>query len=151
MTAPTVQLTNQVGDYGSDIEIESVATLSDYGSDIDIDDDILLASAFATIRGAAPLDRNAVLPSVEFEQGEIEDEEQDVEGFVHIHKPPVLRVAQGTKSALANEQRNPQSSPIRDRCTLEVEYDERSRRAWSVISSLRTTSLVSTLTISLAS
>ncbi|XP_014551542.1 hypothetical protein COCVIDRAFT_112698 [Bipolaris victoriae FI3] len=132
MTAPNVQLTNQVGDYGSDIEIESVATLSDYGSDIDIDDDILLASAFATIRGTAPLDRSAVLPSVEFEQGEIEDEERDVEGFVHIHKPPVLRVAQGTRAVLADEQRNPQSSPIRDRCTLEVEYDERSRRAWSV-------------------
>ncbi|KAJ6287038.1 exonuclease V [Bipolaris maydis] len=132
MTAPKLQLMNQVGEYGSDIEIESVATLSDYGSDIDIDDDILLASAFATIRGAAPLDRNVVLPSVEFEQGKIEDEEQDVEGFVHIHKPPVLRVAQGTRSALADEQRNPQSSSLRGRCTLEVEYDERSRREWSV-------------------
>jgi exonuclease V len=133
MAAPNLQLTNQVGDYISDIEIESVATLSDYGSDIDIDidDDILLAGALDTIRAAPPVDKGAVLPSIEFEQGELEDEEQDVDGFVQIHKPSVLRVAQGPKSVVLDTQRDTQSSPVRERSTLEVEYDEISRRAWS--------------------
>ncbi|RAR10023.1 exonuclease v [Stemphylium lycopersici] len=109
------------GDYGSDIEIASVATLSDYGSDIDIDDDSLLADAFDTIRRAVGTEKRPVLPSIEFEEGEIEDEEHHVDGFVQIHKPSRLRVT-----------RNTTKSGHGERGTLEVEYDERSRRAWSV-------------------
>lgn len=108
------------GDYGSDIEIASVATLSDYGSDIDIDDDSLLADAFDTIRRAVGTEKRPVLPSIEFEEGEIEDEEHHVDGFVQIHKPSRLRVT-----------RNTTKSGHGERGTLEVEYDERSRRAWS--------------------
>lgn len=130
MDAPVVQLTNQAGECGSDVDIESLATRSDYGSDIDIDD-ILLTNALDTITGAVSLDKSAVLPSVEFEQGEIEDEEPDVDGFVQIHRPSVLRVTQSQKSALDDAQANVQSSHVQERSTLEVEYDDISRRAWS--------------------
>ncbi|USP79984.1 defects in morphology 1 [Curvularia clavata] len=131
MEAPAVQLTNQAGECGSDVDIEPFATLSDYGSDIDIDD-ILLANALDTTAGAVPLVNRAVLPSIEFEQGEVEDEEPDVDGFVQIHRPSVLRVAQSQRSILADTQADVQSSPVRERSTFEVEYDEMSRRAWSV-------------------
>lgn len=127
MEAPVAQLTDQAG---PDVDIESIATLSDYGSDIDVDD-ILLANALDTIAGAVPLEKSAVLPSIEFEQGELEDEEPDVDGFVQIHKPSVLRVTQSPRSTLADTQANVQSSPVRERSTLEVEYDEISRQAWS--------------------
>ena len=130
MAAPDGQLMNRAGDCGSDVDIESIATLSDYGSDIDVND-ILLANALDTIAGAVPLDKSAVLPSLEFEHGELEDEEQDVDGFVQIHRPSVLRVTQSPSSALVGTQAGPQSSPVRERSTLEVEYDEISRRAWS--------------------
>ncbi|KAL1793869.1 hypothetical protein ACET3X_007290 [Alternaria dauci] len=133
MAAPSTQLTSTyASEYGSDIDISSLATLSDYGSDIDIDDDTLLADAFDTIRSTAQVQKSAVLPSIEFEEGESEDEEQDVDGFVQVHGPAGLRVAKGTRSGDADTQRDIQSSPVRERKTLEVEYDERSRRAWSV-------------------
>ncbi|KAK1918901.1 hypothetical protein P3342_001030 [Pyrenophora teres f. teres] len=132
MALPTPQLTQRASEYGSDIDINSIATPSDYGSDIDIDDDTILADAFETINQGAPAEKSAVLPSVEFEEGELEDEEQDVDGFVQIHKPALLRVAKGTSRVDADAQRDTQSSPMRRRTTLEVEYDEISRRAWSV-------------------
>lgn len=131
MAAPTTQLTNRASEYGSDIDIQSITTLSDYGSDIDIDDDTILADVFDTIGDAAQTQKSAVLPSIEFEEGELEDEEQDVDGFVQIHRPTVLRVTKGKTSVDVDAQRNIQSSPMRERKALEVEYDERSRRAWS--------------------
>ena len=131
MAAHATQLTNRSSEYGSDIDIQSIATLSDYGSDIDIDDVTLLADAFDTIGDAAQAEKSAVLPSIEFEEGELEDEEQDVDGFVQIHRPTVLRVAKGRTSVGAHVQRDVQSSPMRERKALEVEYDERSRQAWS--------------------
>jgi exonuclease V len=137
MAAPTAQLTTRASEYGSDIDIQSVATLSDYGSDIDIDEyideDTILVDAFDTLKDAAPSQKSAVLPSIEFEEGELEDEEQDVDGFVQIHRPTVLRVAKGKDkgSADVDMQRDMQSSSGRERTALEVEYDERSRRAWN--------------------
>jgi exonuclease V len=117
MAAPSAQLGSE---YGSDIDVQSIASLSDYGSDIDIDDDTILAGAFDTLKNTAPTEKSAVLPSIEFEEGEAEDEEQDV-----------LCVAKGKRSLDAHVQRDIQSSPGREREALEVEYDERSRRAWS--------------------
>jgi exonuclease V len=133
MAAPTTQLTNHASEYGSDIDVQSIATLSDYGSDIDIDDETLLANAFDTITEATRLQKSAALPSIEFEEGELEDEdeEQHVDGFVQIHRPTVLRVTKGRRSVDADAPRDIQSSPMRERKALEVEYDERSRRAWS--------------------
>jgi exonuclease V len=131
MAAPTVQLTTRASEYGLDIDIQSIATLSDYGSDIDVDEDTILGDAFDTLRDAAPSQKSAVLPSIEFEEGELEDEEQDVDGFVQIHRPTVLRVAKGRGSDVVDVQRDIHSSPGRERTALEVEYDERSRRAWS--------------------
>jgi len=131
MAAPTTRLTTRASEYGSDIDIQSIATLSDYGSDIDIDDDTILADAFDTITDAAQTQKSALIPSIEFEEGELEDEEQDVDGFVQIHRPSVLRVAKGKASVDADARRDIQSSPMRERKALEVEYDERSRRAWS--------------------
>ncbi|KAF1830755.1 hypothetical protein BDW02DRAFT_558284 [Decorospora gaudefroyi] len=131
MAAPTGQVT--VSEYGSDIDIQSLATPSDYGSDIDIDvDETLLADALDALRDAAPSEKSAVLPSIEFEEGEREDEEQDVDGFVQIHRPTVLRVANSKTSVDVHVQRGTPSSPDRRREALEVEYDERSRRAWIV-------------------
>jgi exonuclease V len=136
MAASTAQLTNAVSEYGSDVEIGSVAALSDYGSDIgldDIDEDSILADVLETIQVARPTERDRVLPSVEFEAGELEDEEDHVGGVVQIHKPSLLRVAKGKFKSLeqADRLRGIQSSPLRDARALEVEYDERSRRAWS--------------------
>jgi exonuclease V len=133
MAAPTAQLANRASEYGSDTDIQSIATLSDYGSDIDIDEDTILADAFDTLRDAARSQKSGVLPSIEFEEGELEDEEQDVDGFVQIHRPTVLRVAKGKsrRSDVVDVPRDIQSSPGRERTALEVEYDERSRRAWS--------------------
>ncbi|RMZ73002.1 defects in morphology 1 [Pyrenophora seminiperda CCB06] len=135
MALPTPQMAKRASEYGSDIHVNSIATLSDYGSDIDIDDDTILAD-FGTTKQGVPTERSLVLPSVEFEQGEIKDEdeyeEQDLDGFVQIHKPVLLRVAKGTTGVDTNAQRNTQSSPIRQPTALEVEYDERSRRLWSV-------------------
>jgi exonuclease V len=131
MAAPTTQVTNRTSEYGSDIDIQSIATLSYYGSDIDIDDVTILADAFDPVRDAAQTEKSAVLPSIEFQEGELEDEEQDVDGFVQIHRPTVLRIAKGKGYVDAHVQRDAQSSPMRERKAMEVEYDERSRQAWS--------------------
>jgi len=117
-------------EYGSDVDLHAVAALSDYGSDIgfeDIDEDTILADALNTIEEARPSGRGAVLPSIEFEEGEQEDEEHDVAGFVPIHGPTLLRLAKRTGGA--HPSRGIQSSPVRQ--TLEVEYHEPSRRAFS--------------------
>lgn len=144
MATPAPRPVIVASEYGSDIELHSVATASDYGSDIgleDIDEDTILADALDTIREARPAEKSAVLPSIEFEEGEREDEEQDVDGFVHIHRPALLRVAKGRRKSMANTDtmRSIQSSPLRE--ALEVEYDERSRRAWSGTSTLRLASM----------
>ncbi|KAF2027253.1 hypothetical protein EK21DRAFT_102686 [Setomelanomma holmii] len=136
MAAPTTQLTGDTSEYGSEVDMRSVATVSDYGSDIgfeDIDEDTILAGVLDTITEARSTARGIVLPSIEFEEGEPEDEEQDVDGLVQFHRPAVMRVAKGKREPNpADMQRDYESSPLRARETLEVEYDERSRRAWSV-------------------
>jgi exonuclease V len=132
MAAPTTQLKTTGSEYGTDADVGSIAALSDYGSDIgfDIDDDTILADALHTINSARPAEKTAVLPSIEFEEGEREDEaEEYVDGFVQVHRPTVLHVARGKrKNADAMDVQN---SPLRERTVLEVEYDERSRRVWS--------------------
>lgn len=133
MAAPPAQLTTTASEYGSDLDIQSITSLSDYGSDIgleDLDEDTILADVLDTINEQAKTEKSAVLPSIEFEEGEREDEEQDVDGFVQIHRPAMLRVAKGKRASI-DAQRGVQSSPMRERQALEVEYDERSRRSWS--------------------
>jgi exonuclease V len=131
MAASTAQPTNTVSENGADGEIRSVTALSDYGSDIsleDIDEDTILTDVLDVIKEDRPAEKSRVLPSIEFEEGEREDEDQDVDGFVRIHRPTVLRVgkAKRTNNESTNLQRNVQSSSL-----LEVEYDEKSRRSWS--------------------
>lgn len=119
--------TTATSEYGSDVDLRSVAALSDYGSDTgfdDIDEGTILADALFTIEQARPSGKGAVLPSIEFEEGEREDEEQDVAGVVQIHGPTLLRLAKGKQPG-----RDVQSSPGRQ--TLEVEYESRMRRAFS--------------------
>lgn len=124
--------------YGSDVDIHSIASISDYGSDVDLDDvdDTILADVLDTVQQGRAAEKSAVLPSIEFEGGEGEDEDEDeeqhVDGFVQIHRPTVLRVAKGKQRSAGDDDtwRPAQSSPVRERA-LEVEYDERSRRAWS--------------------
>lgn len=133
MATPLAQLIPTASEYGSDVDIRSITSLSDYGSDIgleDIDEDTMLADVLDTINEQGTNEKSAVLPSIEFEEGELEDEEQDVEGFVQIHRPTMLRMAKGKRTSI-DTQREIQSSPMRERQALEVEYDERSRRAWS--------------------
>jgi exonuclease V len=125
------QLAGTASDYGSDLDVGSTAALSDYGSDIgldDIDEDRILADVLDVIRDTRPADKGHVLPSIEFEEGERKDEEQHVDGFVHIHATTLLRVAKDHRWTVEPAA---QSSPLREREALEVEYDERSRRTWS--------------------
>jgi exonuclease V len=137
MAASTAQLISTASEYGSDVEIGSVAALSDYGSDFGFDDilegDTILADVLDTIKVAKPADKDRVLPSIEFEEGEREDEDHDVDGFVQIHRPTLLRVAKRKDKSIGtvDARRDVQSSPMRKHEVLEVEYDERSRRAWS--------------------
>jgi exonuclease V len=136
MAASTAQLINVAGEYGSEFETHSAAAVSDYGSDAgfeDIDEDSILAGVLDTIKAVKPAERGRVLPSIEFEEGEHEDEDHDADGFVQIHRPTLLRVGRGKDEGMgsANANRNIPSSPLRDQSALEVEYDERSRRAWS--------------------
>jgi exonuclease V len=134
MAAPSAQLTKTPNDYGSDVDLASVTALSDYGSEIgldEIDEELILAGVRGTIKRAKEVDGGCVLPSIEFEEGEREDEHEDQHhgdsGCVQIHRPSLLRVAKD-KDASA---RPIASSPPREHEALEVEYDERSRRAWS--------------------
>jgi exonuclease V len=136
MAPPVAQLATTTPEYGSDIDVRSIATLSDYGSDIgldDLDEDTILGDALDAIRGRVPTTKSAILPSIEFEEGELEDEEEHVDGFVHIHRPTQLRVSKATTSRgdHVEVKTGGRSSPVRARDALEVEYDERSRRAWS--------------------
>lgn len=109
--------------------------MSDYGSDIALDDILDDEHVLAAVLNTINQDR-ATLPSIEFEEGELEDEDEDVDGFVQVHRPTVLRVARNKTNASANLVQDIQSSPVREREALEVEYDARSRRAWSGMSSL---------------
>ncbi|KAJ4383274.1 hypothetical protein N0V86_001319 [Didymella sp. IMI 355093] len=137
MAAPPAQVTHASSYYGSEVEVDvdSIASMSDYGSEFDateIDEDTLLASTLNSFTQSIPRSRNksSVLPSIEFEEGEVEDEDRD--DLVVVHKPSLLRVAKRDRRSAAKVEvrRDIQSSPVRQ--TLEVEYDERSRRAWSV-------------------
>lgn len=139
MAAPTVPVTHASSCYGSEVEIDadSIASVSDYGSEIDVtelDEDTLLASTFDTLTQKLPrsFEKTSVLPSIEFEEGEAEDEDQ--EDVVATHKPSLLRVARGHQrsAAFLEVHRDSRSSPVQE--TLEVEYDEQSRRAWSGVS-----------------
>ncbi|KAF1361912.1 hypothetical protein EJ07DRAFT_109522 [Lizonia empirigonia] len=129
MAAPSVLLTHASSFYGSedDIDIQSVVSVSDYGSEFDvteINDDTLLASTLDSITQNLPkaTEKNSVLPSIEFEEGEAEDADQD--DFVVAHQPPLLRVAKkdGRSTADRETGTDVQSSPLRG--TVEVEYDE---------------------------
>jgi exonuclease V len=136
MVASTAPLTNTGSEYGSDVNIGAATALSDYGSDFgfdDIDEDTILSDVLETIKVAKPAAKGRVLPSIEFEEGEREDEDHDVDGFVQIHRPTLLRVSKGKDRSIGtlDARRNIQSSPLREYEALEVEYDERSRRAWS--------------------
>lgn len=108
--------------------------MSDYGSEFDateIDEDTLLASTLESFTQKLPrsAEKISILPSIEFEEGEVEDEDRD--DFVVVHKPSLLRVSNRQRRSVQNtdSSHHIQSSPVRE--TLEVEYDERSRRAWS--------------------
>lgn len=136
MVAPSAPVTHASSYYGSEgeIDINSIASMSDYGSEFDateLDEDTLLASTLDSITQQIPIStkKRSVLPSIEFEEGEIEDEDQD--DRVVVHKPSLLRVAKRDRRSAsnANTRRDIQSSPVQE--ALEVEYDERSRRAWS--------------------
>jgi exonuclease V len=125
------QLACTASDYGSDLDVGCTAALSDYGSDIgfdDIDEDTILANVLDVIRDNRPAEKGRVLPSIEFEAGEREDEAQNVDGSVHIHAPALLRVAKGQSGTV---ERAAQSSSLREREPPEVEYDERSWSTWS--------------------
>ena len=136
MAAPSVPVTHAPSYYGSEVEIDvdSVPAMSDYGSEFDateIDEDTLLVSTLDSITQHIPrtAEKSSILPSIEFEGGEVEDE--DHHDIVVVHKPSLLRAAKRDRRGAAKVEvaRDIQSSPVRE--TLEVEYDERSRRAWS--------------------
>jgi hypothetical protein len=89
----TAQLTSE---YGSNVETPAATALSDYGSDTgfeDIDEDTILADVLQTIQSVKPAKKSRILPSIEFEEGEREDEDHVVDSFVQIHQPALLRVA----------------------------------------------------------
>lgn len=136
MAAPSVPVTQVSSYYGSEVEIDvdSITFMSDYGSEFDateIDEDTLLASTLDSITQTIPksTEKDAVVPSIEFEEGEAEDEDHD--DLVVVHKPSLLRVAKRDRRNApdVDARRDVQSSPVGE--TLEVEYDKRSRRAWS--------------------
>lgn len=136
MAAPSVPVMHASSYYGSEVEInvDSIGSMSDYGSEFDateIDEDTVLASTLDSITQSIPRStgKSSVLPSIEFEEGEIEDEDRD--DVVIVHKPSLLRVAKRDRRSAAKieARRDIQSSPVRE--MLEVEYDGRSRRAWS--------------------
>ena len=132
MIEPNTRLTGSASEYGSDVDDSLITSMSDYGSDIGFED---VEGALDMFEEAPPVNATTVLPSIEFEQGELEDEEQDVDGFVQIHRPAVLRVAKSKTHAELDRQWDIQSSPARGDKALEVEYSARSRRAWSGMSS----------------
>lgn len=136
MAASSVSLMQKSSCYGSetDVDVEAPASVSDYGSEFDaseIDEDLLLASTLDsfTRKASRSVEKISVLPSIEFVQGEAEDEYQD--DLVTLHRPSLLRVAKRARRSIqdTNTRRETESSPTRE--TLEVEYDEGSRRVWS--------------------
>ncbi|KAF1930234.1 uncharacterized protein M421DRAFT_368975 [Didymella exigua CBS 183.55] len=137
MATPSAPVTHASSYYGSEVEIDidSVTSMSDYGSEFDateIYEDTLLASTLDSFTHSVPKStgRSSALPSIESEEGEFEDDDYD--DLIVVHKPSVLRVAKKDRRSTAKVEvrRDIQSSPARE--SLEVEYDERSRRAWSV-------------------
>lgn len=107
--------------------------MSDYGSEFDateLNEDTLLATALDSLTESLPgvVKKTSVLPSVEFQEGEAEDEDEDEKDVV-IHKPSRLRMSKRHRRGAEPLRRGLQSSLVQE--TLEVEYDERSRRAWS--------------------
>jgi len=136
MAASSVSVMHTSSCYGSeiDVDVEAPAPVSDYGSEFDaseIDEDLLLASTLDsfTRKASRSVEKISVLPSIEFVQGEAED--ADLDDLVTIHKPSLLRVAKRARRSVhdTNTRRETESPPIRE--TLEIEYDERSRRVWS--------------------
>lgn len=103
--------------------------MSDYGSDVGFDDigeHTAVVQLPHTIPKNASIHKGRVLPSIEFEEGEREDQEHDV----HLHKPTVLRVA-NCNNAHVVIRHGAQGSPLLERNAGEVEYGEASRQAWS--------------------
>lgn len=122
-----------------EIDAEALASVSDYGSEFDateLNETTLLASTLDSPTQELPrsADKASVLPSIEFEEGEGEDEDRD---DVVTQKSSLLRMSKRHQRSnqTPHTRRDLQSSPIR--ATLEVEYDEQSRRAWSGASRLR--------------
>ncbi|KAH6643981.1 exonuclease V a 5' deoxyribonuclease-domain-containing protein [Boeremia exigua] len=137
MSASSVPVTRASSCYGSEVEIDpdAFASVSDYGSEFDateVDEDTILANTLDSLVQQLPrsVEKSIVLPSIEFEQREAADEESNDLGV--LPKPYDLRVAKSHRRnhEAIDSRRRIQSSPTRE--MLEVEYDERSRRAWSV-------------------
>jgi exonuclease V len=133
MATISQEVTHSSSHYGSDIDVDSV---SDYGSEFDateIDEDALLADVLDSIAKKTPQnnEKQNILPSIEFEEGEAEDGDYDSPG----HRPATLRVARSDirSTGVVQASHDIQRSPARRRgsTTLEVEYDEPSRRTWS--------------------
>lgn len=107
-----------------------IMAASDYGSDAgfdELDEDTILAGVLGDIRDSGPAQKSAILPSIEFAEGELEDEAHDVDVADETSRSALLRKAKHT----ATVQGDVQSSPVHERTAFEVEYDERSRRTWS--------------------
>jgi exonuclease V len=134
MATISQQVTYSSSHYGSDIDVDSV---SDYGSEFDateIDEDALLADVLDSIAKKTPQnsEKQSILPSIEFEEGEAEDGDHDSPGQP---RPATLRVAKSDirSTGIVQAPNDIQRSPARRRgpATFEVEYDEPSRRTWS--------------------
>jgi exonuclease V len=134
MATISQEVTHLSSHYGSDIDVDSV---SDYGSEFDateIDEDALLADVLDSIAKKTPQnnEKQSILPSIEFEEGEAEDGDHDSPGQ---HRPATLRVARSDirSTGVVQASHDVQRSPARRRgpTTVEVEYDEPSRRTWS--------------------
>lgn len=133
MATRPAQLTIPANEYGSSLDIPPVASPSDYGSDFsfeDLDEGRIPSEVLNKSNEQAMIERRELLPSIEFEEGETEDNEHDVDNYVQTHQPAVLRMAKGSWEGFG-AQRLFESSPLREREAMEVEYDEKSRRAWS--------------------
>lgn len=121
----------------SRLDAQSVISLSDYGSDTafdDLGDDGTLVVAFNPSQQDLPDANTTALPSrIEWEasEKEVEEEEQDVDGFVPVRCPTAPPVADNKSRVPTTLAQHVQSSPVHEREALEVEYDPRSRRAWS--------------------
>lgn len=141
MATPNPSQQVSTSDFGSDIDIDvkidtqSATATSEYGSDFafeDVDEDTILATTLNVIKSTAPTAKAILLPSLEFEEGENEDEEHDGVGVVQIHRSTGLRVAKWQRSGDATGNKmDVQSSPPQRLGTEFIEYDPISQRAWS--------------------